>query len=238
MGSERGLVIAPSFVWDGNTISFQGLGPGLADLRRYALYWDRLDFPDNNLISVPSSPEVDFLADAGVLHRTKITVRQGGNLAALYVLAQFAAFQQLSAAEPGAWAIGQSSIGFCAPPKGSAPTRTIEVELYEALPTPPDNVSLSDVLEFKRRRAQELSALRAALDEVYLEISNSADIPRAKTAALERLERVVDDLNRVAREAWPSRVLSSVKVELNIPDIAAKATAGFAVALSLGFPGQ
>lgn len=238
MASKRGLVVAPRFLWDGHTLRFPGL-VGLAppDLRRYALYWDRLDFPDNNLIGVASSPEVEYLASAGVLGRTRVIVRQSGDVGALYVLAQFEAFQQLNAKDPGLWTIGQSANGFYAPPEISALNRGIEVELYEALPTPPDNVALSEVLEFKQRRVAELGALRANLDDLYLEISRAGDIPRAKTAALDRLGQTVADLNSVANEAWPSRVMSSVKVELNIPDIVAKASAGLVIALSVGVPG-
>lgn len=239
MASTRGLVVAPRFVWDGHTLSFPGLvGLAPSDLRRYALYWDRLDFPDNKLIGIASSPEVDYLATAGVLGRTRVVVRQSGNVGALYVLAQFEAFQQLSAKDPGLWTIGQSAADFYAPREVSAPSRGIEVELYEALPTPPDNVALSDVLEFKHRRVSELGALRANLDDLYLEINKAGDIPRAKTAALDRLGQTVADLNRVANETWPSRVMSSVKVELNIPDIAAKASAGLVIALSVGVPGS
>lgn len=238
MASERGLVVAPRFVWDGQTLSFPGLvGLEPSDLRRYVLYWDRLDFPDNNLISIASSPDVEYLASVGVLRRTRVVVRQSGNLGTLYVLAQFAAFEQLSAREPGLWTIGQSAPGFYAPREGSGPTRGIEVELYEALPTPPDNVALPDVFEFKFRRASELGALRASLDELYLDISKTGDIPRAKTAALDRLGTTVGNLNKVANEAWPSRIISSVKVELNLPDIAAKASAGLVIALSVGVPG-
>ena len=149
MASERGLVITPRFVWDGQTLSFPVTDLESSDLRRYCLYWDRLDFPDNNLISIGSSAETEYLASVGVLNRTRVTVRQSGDVAALYLLAQFEAFRQLSMREPGLWALGQSAARFYAPGDSSPSARGIEVELYEALPTPPDNVGLSDVLEFR-----------------------------------------------------------------------------------------
>ena len=47
MATKRGLVVVPPFVSkDGESMFFPGPGPfPLADLRRYALYWDRLEFP-------------------------------------------------------------------------------------------------------------------------------------------------------------------------------------------------
>src|SRR5262245_56413181 len=114
--SSRGLVVAPRFTWDGSKLHFPGaVGLESSDLRSYVLYWDRLEFPDNNLISVPSSPDVQFLQDIGILTRTRVKVTGTGNLGLGYLQAQFVAFRYLDAAEPGRWAIGQSAVSYWAP---------------------------------------------------------------------------------------------------------------------------
>jgi hypothetical protein len=80
------------------------------------------------------------------------------------------AFRQLEVKEPGSWALGQSAADFFAPRESTFPTRTVEIELFESLPTPPDNVSLSDVLNFRIRRKSELVALQTTIDDLYFEI--------------------------------------------------------------------
>ncbi len=85
--SERGIVITPRFEFDGQTLHL--LGPVAAeDLRRCLLYWDKIDYPDNNLISVGTGPNEQFLIEAGVLSRTEIRVSGSGRLEYGYILAQ------------------------------------------------------------------------------------------------------------------------------------------------------
>jgi hypothetical protein len=57
--------VAPRLDWDGVSVKFLGNpGPDTADLRRYLLYWDRIDFPDNNLTHIPSDLVVDSWASS------------------------------------------------------------------------------------------------------------------------------------------------------------------------------
>ncbi|MBS0354764.1 MAG: hypothetical protein JSR83_12810 [Proteobacteria bacterium] len=242
MASKRGLVIVPPFFLEGGeSMSFPG-GEDRpfprADLRRYTLYWDRLEFPKNNVVDFFGYPEVDYLQETGVLQRTEVIIdrQQVPNPYPAYLLAQAEAFRRLESEQPGLWAIGQSGRDFVVPHAAATQTRAVELELIEALPIPPDNVSLPEVLEFKSLRGSELLALRATLDALYLELAGSADIPRAKTAAIDRVARSIADLNSAAKESWPARIKSSLKIELNIPEIAAKAAVGCAIALGLGVP--
>src|SRR5262249_33695894 len=155
---------------DSESMLFPGPGPfPLADLRRYTLYWDRLEFPKNNVFDFEGWAEVDYLQEAGVLQRTEIVIdrQQAPNPYPAYLLSQMEAFRRLESAQPGSWAIGQSAGDFIVPNKVAVPIRAVELELVEALPIPPDNVSLPDVLEFKDRRQSELLGLRVTLDELY-----------------------------------------------------------------------
>ena len=40
-------------------------------------------------------------------------------------------------------------------------TRAVEIELYKALPVPPEDVAPADILEFRDRRREELLALQS-----------------------------------------------------------------------------
>jgi hypothetical protein len=99
------------------------------DLRRYLLYWDRIDFPDNNVFSVRSSPDVAFLMSAGVLTRTRIQFSSVRDTGLGYVLAPFEAFRRLNGQEPGQWSLGQGTSSWHVPNEArSFETRAVEIE--------------------------------------------------------------------------------------------------------------
>lgn len=117
----------------------------------------------------------------------------------------------------------------------STKLNAIEMSLYSSLPTPGD-VPFQEILEFKHQRRDVLEQFRITMGEVYLEIIDSNDIPRSKSTALARLERSLVDLNAAANERWYSKLLSTMKVELNLPNIMVNSLAGISVSSSFGLP--
>jgi hypothetical protein len=230
--TARGIVVAPRFEFDGQTLHFPGLvGVEAEDLRKYLLYWDKIDYPNNNLIGTGTGPNEHFLIEAGVLRRTDIRFTSfSGNIGYGYILAQAQALQINNQREPGLWSMVQTANRLFLPSEVSHETRALEIELYNVLPVPSEEVSLEDILRFKERRNDELLALRAAMDELYLEVIDSSDVPRAKTAALRRLENSLRNLHTATNESWASKLLASLRVELNMPNIATHAVVGAALA--------
>lgn len=108
--------------------------------------------------------------------------------------------------------------------------------LYNALPVPRPDISLQEILEFKVRRSSELAGLRAELDNLYLAIANSAGVPRAKTAALARLEEALVALDKATRESWSQRLSGTIKVDISIPSVATAAVMGSVLASSFALP--
>lgn len=235
---ERGVIISPYFTFDGQSLHFPGLvGIEPEHLRHYLLYWDKIEYPNNNFVHVGSSPDEQFLMDAGVLQRTNINLSGfSGNVGMAYLLCQAIAARQLNESVPGRWTIAQSGPRLFVPDELSTSVKSLEIELYNALPSPGPDVSLDDILSFKERYRDELTAFRAYMDELYLGISQSGDIPRAKTAAIERLEKSINEIDRAADESWASKLVSGFKVELNLPSILEKAVAGAGVAALAGLP--
>jgi hypothetical protein len=138
-------------------------------------------------------------------------------MAQAFILAQFEAFKHLNAQEPGQWSFGQTAPSWYAPrEEANVETRVVEIELYQALPVPPDDVSLDDVLKFRERRLAERLAFREAMDGPYSKIINDRDIPRAKVAAVDSLERRLQELDRVVAETWSSRLLTNAKTLLSV----------------------
>lgn len=206
-------------------------------LKQYLLYWDKIDYPFNGMFEVSPSPDMQVLIDEGIMSRTDLRGRFASlTLPRDLVPLQLAALEELSNKEPGVWSLAQRGTALILPHDLPCTTRCAEIELYNALPTPGDEISFQDVLEFKARRQSELRALRAAMDGLYLEIENNADIPRAKIAAIGRLERSLNDLHQVVNESWPRKMLASLKVEIRLPNIALGYFGGETFGAPLGIP--
>jgi len=233
--NERGIVITPNFRVDGETLFFHKTDIDAFSLRQYLLYWDKIDFPDNNLISIGSSPDIQFLIDAGILTRTMVRFRGSIDGASAYIYSQIEVMKVKNRDAPGQWSLAQTGSTLFIPKDISTESRTIEVELYKALPVPSEDVSLEDILIFKNRYNDELLSFRLIMDEIYQSVINSNDIPRAKNSALNRLEIAIRDLNKAANESFVSRLISSFKVQLNIPRLVTPAVAGMALGQTFGF---
>ena len=99
---ERGIVVSTPFDFDGEDLQLKG-GFDAADLRQWVLYWDKIDWPTNNLIHLSSGgPEIDFLEQEGVLVRSDIRIAGGGNIGWGMVIAQGEAFRRHQEEAPGA----------------------------------------------------------------------------------------------------------------------------------------
>jgi hypothetical protein len=231
--SQRGVVIAPKFLFDGRSLKFPGLvGIEPISLRQYLVYWDKIEYPQNNIIHIGNSPDIQFLVDADIMTRSDIRISGSGNIGFAYILAQVHALKIKNQQEPGQWSLAQACDHIFIPEELSTEVNTIEFELYRAVPVPSESVSLSDILEFKGRYHSELLAFRGYMDELYEEVIKSNDIPRSKIACIDRLQRSIEDLQRIANESWSSRILSTLKVELNIPNLVIPAIVGSTVAMS------
>lgn len=234
---ERGIILGPDAKIDvaSNSIHMITSEPNAGLLRHALLYWDKIDFPQNNIIRVESS-DIEFLKQAGVAQTTQIRVDMSGEMATLYVAAQFAAFHQLNNNNPNMWTLGQHTKEFSGLSSEITKAQLAEIEINGVLPTPPDDTPLADILELKQKRLDEFRALRIAVDELYDEVLKSAQMPRAKSAAIYRLLTVIKDIRSCVDQSWLDRLKSSVKFDFNIPTVVAAAWGGDAVASSV-FPG-
>lgn len=177
------------------------------DLRKYLFYWDEIDFPATNILTFGGGQDIDFLLSAGVLKRTQVLFSGQVVLSAqvptgvheFFLEAQYSAFLENERIEPGMWSMAQTSTESYIP--NIAPSRCFEVELYNLLPVPKNDVPLTDVLAFKERRSDELMALRVQLDDLYKYVIESKDLPRAKSAALLKLTSAISDVDRVLNES-------------------------------------
>jgi len=218
---DRGI-ITPSMEIISNGPSFSikaGIPP--EKLRYYSLYWDKVIVTDSNVFASGISGELETLVDAGILKKETARVNFNGRFdgSALTKL-HFQGLAQVTSTftnqNPGQWAIHQSGDQVIVPENMSSELITADFQLTRCLPVPKADYPLDKLLEFKLKRNDELLALRSFLDELYLEIAKSADIPRSKIAQIQRLESAIHDLDNIAQQTWGERLLASRKVSLDL----------------------
>jgi hypothetical protein len=114
----------------------------------------------------------------------------------------------------------------------------MELLLDSALPVPIDDTPIEDVLKFKEGRRAELLRLRAAMDDIYLRLSehDAKDVPRARLRELDLLDAALRDLHSAFADSFARRLLSTIKIELSVPGIATTALAGAVVASTFALP--
>lgn len=221
MTVERGIVVSGlELESTGDSISIRGAMPP-EKLRYYLLYWDRIVVTDTNIFGCGLSPEQQLLEQASVLRKQTARLALNGTfggseLARLHNVGLAQVTSGLISRNPGQWSLHQSGKNLVLPHGMSTEVVCADIQLNNCLPVPTASIPLQEVLEFKQRRADELAALRQTLDELYLEVVSAADIPRAKIAAISRLERAIADLDRVAAVSWVDRLFASRKVSLDV----------------------
>lgn len=242
MNHDRGIILGPDAEIDVRTnkifIRTSEPNPGL--LRHALLYWDKIDFPQNNIIHVGST-DIDFLKQAGAAQTTQIRMTGGGDMAALYVAAQFAAFHQLNDQSPDMWTLGQQAKDFNGISSEITRAQLAEIEINGVLPTPPNDTPLADILELKAKRHDEFRTLRIAVDELYDEVLTSTQLPRAESAAMHRLQSVIKDIRACVDATWLDRIQSSIKFDYNLSEPLVRGSAGYLLgqgaSAAFGIPG-
>lgn len=242
MSYERGIILGPDAEIDvhSNRIHIRTTEPNPGFLRHALLYWDKIDFPQNNIIHVGSA-DIDFLKQAGAAQTTQIRMTSSGEGAALYVAAQFAAFHLLNDKSPNMWTLGQHARDFNGMSSEITRAQLAEIEINGVLPTPPNDTPLAEILNFKEKRRDEFRTLRIAVDEIYDDVLRSAHLPRAESAAIHRLQSVIADIRACVDPTWLDRAQSSAKFEFSLPSAIAAGWVGLELGQSasaaFGIPG-
>ena len=223
---KRGVVITPYRITGATSFTTENID---ARLRRYLVYWDRIDVHTNNIIHVELSPDVSILETEGILTRTRSEFSGiiSGDSGTVLSMLPFAAFLGLEKKDPGCWALAHEGLTLDIPSDLAVNSRNIEIELHNALLGPEPGTPFEKILDFKTRRAPELAAFRDAMDNLYQGIRKEADIPRATDTAIRKIESSLVSLNKTIKaEPFLSRLVRTMKVELNVPAIAEAAQKG------------
>lgn len=238
----KGLIIPASVIIADSANATQiggSIDPAL--IRNWVMFWDEFICPDNNFISTGLPPDLDYLQQQNLLTRNRVPFSGGvssGDFGKLFLAAQEITCMQKNAEEPGKWSMAQSEGIIKGQSKASGTETCLVFELINSIQLPDRLVPINEILEFKEKRRDELSAFHTYLEEIYLRISVSKDIPRSKTHELAKLESAISEYNRTVQEKFQNRLLSSLRVILDRSLItsASMAMGAASLAPSIGLP--
>lgn len=229
----RGIIASPAaYIGNGSMLRTER-GITALELRYFLLYWDKVVIPTNNLVHVSIPFEEEFLS-TGVVERPRVAFGGTFNGEAIAKAQSFAqskiARELIENDKETDWVIHQIGDRFNFENQDISEKQVIRVELVNVLPVPNDDIPISEILEFKERRKDELSHLHSAIDDLYLEILSSSDRELKSKKAVSELSKAVSSLETVSNEKWKKATKFDFSAELNINgrDLFAGAVAGLA----------
>lgn len=212
----RGVVVPPLAWLEVNPDYGFKSRSGMSELEvnYFALYWDKIIVPDNNFISI-ALPKENDLIQSGLVERPEISfqgVVGSGELPRLLLLAQYRILQELRNKDKSTdWFYHQIGEELVLPQSTQVIMSSLRMELTDALPVPPPDANITDILEFKLRRKDELGELHDYIDSLYRRIINSGDVDFEKSQCYADLVRSIQNINRVHDELWSSPFKLSLK---------------------------
>jgi hypothetical protein len=108
----------------------------------------------------------------------------------------------------------------------------LATNFWKALPVPRDNVPLSNIVEFKRKRKDELLNFRQTLDDLQSEIKkceNQADVQQVLVKFKEKSDRSLANLEAVLSDSRIATFAGSIRTLIKLDSPALWATLGVAV---------
>ncbi|GCA52361.1 hypothetical protein KGO5_04826 [Sinorhizobium sp. KGO-5] len=207
----RGIIISPPVEVDGNKLTIKGASIDEQEIRFSLLFFDRIMWPDNNLVSIGSGESVTFLEKCGIVSRPKYRSASSGPLAKLFVDVHLKAFEDMQTKEPGFWSLSNTYVNVVNHSSQFVTSGGSYVELLGAIPVPNEDVPINDILEFKEKRRDELLGLRIEIQDFSSSVLRAGDDAGAFVSALEKIEKGCLDVLAATKEAgFPFR-FSNVK---------------------------
>lgn len=240
---KRGIIAAPAVI-SRLPIGFQiGRNLSIDDLRYYALYWDEVVIPANNVVYIGLDQEEEFIS-AGAIKRPSLPLSElmdaDGMIscdAESMISWQSKIAEGLVKENKGIdWVIQQFGDECFILENYSEERNTLRVDLAACLPVPTGEVNIHDILDFKEKRKNEFIALHEYLDEFYEQALSSPDQSLASKKGLSKLAKSINDLDKVTHERFQKSNKHDLSAELNLygRDIWIGAAAGAGLAASTG----
>lgn len=215
---KRGIIATPGII---NRLpkGFQMKGSiSLDEMRYYALYWDKVVIPTNNLVHMGVPQEEAFIS-AGAIERPRVAFNgsyKGDQVTNAMLSCQSLVAKELIKDKKTDWVIQQFNDELIMFDDYIEERNTLRIDLASCLPVPTGDVNIHDILEFKELRKNEFIALHEYLDEVYEQALLSPDQTLASKKAIFNLTKSIEDLDKVTQESFKEYIKHNLSTIFNL----------------------
>jgi len=215
---NRGIIATPGVV---NRLpkGFQMKGGlSLDEMRYYALYWDKVVIPTNNLVHIGVPQEEAFIS-AGAIERPRVAFNgsyEGDQVTNAMLSCQSMVAKELVKDKKTDWVIQQFNDELIILDGYIEERNTLRIDLASCLPVPTGEVNIHDILNFKALRKNEFIALHEYLDAVYEQALLSPDPTLASKKAISNLTKSIEDLDKVTQEGFKEYMKHNLSTVFNL----------------------
>lgn len=245
----RGILLSAPVIFDGLKTVAVTSNIDSAELRRSALFWDRLVWPKSLIVGFESNYDEELLEAEDILFRPTPTRPDGsisrpsngigvsltdcfhtvisGENARLFADEHVHEFCKLDKKEPGIWVMAQGDNSIVLKNDHFVKGRGQLVTLARAIPLPNSNFPIQELLNFREKRLPEIVGLNHELDIFYSHISKSQDPDFELNRLIGVIDRKCADMIKVSRESKWKFHLGSLSISLSLDNFkSAIATGG------------
>ena len=177
------------------------------EVRYFSLYWDKIAIPQNNYVGLGLGNEMLVeLEELGIVTQPKIQLTgelDSGQLGKILQNMPCIATQALSINDFSTnWTLHQLGSQLHFPNQFMDLKRVLRLKLVNLLPVPNGDIPITEILEFKHQRADELNALHSRIDDIYIEALANPDQILGGNRAIHAFTQDVKNLNEVSEEKW------------------------------------
>lgn len=189
-----------------------------AAFRRSLLYWDKISCPTNNVLSIGLPEETRTLESEGILHRPvhKLGSLSSGSPYKFYSEIYKSEIVRLDKEDPGRWSFLDLPDGVSIADVILAKNAGVEIQLAQCIPVPCAEIPIDELLEFKQRRRDKIIEMRLALNESTLKVIESEKTELALAIEIDKIDRRICDVVKVARENKYDFGLSNLKINFSL----------------------
>jgi hypothetical protein len=221
MTMEKGIILQAaeiSFNKAENSITVHG-NTNAREIRKSLLYWDKIAIPKNNFFSF-GSEDIQLLLDQQLAE--EININLPSNNIDMYrdtFTTQLLAYQKLQEDLNTSWTLGQyNSEIFCSLNNKLIDSNIIEIKLINALPCPPDNTPIFEILEFKEKHRHRIQLLQYEIEEYTDEIVNSLRPARAEDKRMGEIKKILMDIQKTVDKSWAENLIPSFQLGISLSD--------------------
>lgn len=241
MKKQKGIIISPGQIISLGDGSVRFMELESSEISFLLLYWDKVVIVNNNYLHMEVPRErtlrelkaVDFVRVG--FNEEDFHSKQGWANEQLFIKSQYKAAERIFEEDSlnTDWSLNQISNtqDLILPEIYTRQAPLLKMDFMQLLPSPGNLTPYEEILEFKEKRRDILTALHVHVNSICEEIIQSPDVAKERTRAIIDFENSINDLHKVSIESFGITKKKETSLYLNITPTSIKSALGSFTAL-------